>query len=142
MDRLVVLREEADPVHARVQLQPYIQRPAQARLFDRLDLPRRMHHAPQLVAVDQFQLAGLEEPLEQQDRPAYAGFAQFQRFLDAGHGKAVGLVGQGLGAPHRAMPVGIRLDHGEGLGSGYFTRQPVVVAQGIEIDQGTSGTHG
>jgi hypothetical protein len=40
------------------------------------------------------------------------------------------------------MAVGVGLDHGEGFGTGQFTGQTVVVAQGLEVDQGAGGTHG
>lgn len=97
---VVVLGVDADAVHAGVHLQPQGQRLAHWGLFDRLELPRRVHHAPQVVLGDQRQLAGLEKAFEQQHRGLDAGCAQFQRFLDAGHGKAVGFVPE----PGRSAP--------------------------------------
>ncbi|MCY1391482.1 hypothetical protein D9M71_63270 [compost metagenome] len=101
-----------------------------------------MHHGPEIVRLDQLQFVSLEEALQQQYRLADARRAQLQRFLDAGHGKTVGLRLQRLGAAHRAMTIGIGLDHGEGLGARDFAGEAVVMAKGFEIDQGTGGTHG
>lgn len=82
-----------------------------------------------------------KKTFQQQHRRTNAGGAQFQRFLDARHREPVGLRLQCLGHGHRAMAVGIGLDHGEGLGPGDFSGQLVVMAQGLEIDQGTGWTH-
>ncbi|MNY21689.1 hypothetical protein D3C86_1552530 [compost metagenome] len=139
---LVLGRVQTDPVHARIQLQPHRQRLAHGRALDGLDLPERMHHAPQLMLLDQRQFVGLEEAFQQQDGRADAGRAQLQRLFDAGHGETVGLAFQGLGTAHRTMPVGIGLDHRERLGARHFTGQSVVVTQGLQVDQGTGRTHG
>ncbi|BCJ04526.1 hypothetical protein PRtIB026_A04420 [Pseudomonas sp. RtIB026] len=40
------------------------------------------------------------------------------------------------------MAIGVGLDHGQGLGAGQLTGQTVVVTEGLEVDQGTGGTHG
>ena len=133
---------QADTVHAAVEFEPRGQRLAQLGLLDDLDLPLRMNHAPQVMLVDQRQLISLEEAFEQQDRRANARFAQYQRLFDAGHGKAVGLGFECLRTAHRAMPVGIGLDHGQSTSAAQFAGQAVVVTQGIEVDQGTGRTHG
>ncbi len=91
---------------------------------------------------DQRKLAGLEEAFEQQNGCLDACRAQLQGLLDAGHGKTVGLGLERQGAPHRAMTVGVGLDHGQGLGAGQLTGEAVVVSEGLEVDQGTGGTHG
>ncbi|MNT43972.1 hypothetical protein D3C72_1804710 [compost metagenome] len=127
MGSAVVGRVEADPVHAGVELEPHLQRSGQARVLDGLQLPGRVHHAPQLVLGDQRQLVGFEKAFEQQDRRTDARGAQLQRLLDAGHREAVGLVDQRLGAAHRTVTVGVGLDHGEGTGAADFAGQPVVV---------------
>ena len=100
-----------------------------------------MHHAPQLVLLDQRQLRRLEKAFEQQDRPLHAGRTQLQRLLDTGHCIAIGQIGQGLGAAQRAMAIGIGLDHRQRTGAGSLAGQLVVVPQGGEVDQGTGGTH-
>ncbi|MCY1437398.1 hypothetical protein D9M71_535570 [compost metagenome] len=135
-------RVQADPVHAGVELEPDGQRLAQAAALDGFELPVGMHHGPEVVLLDQCQLVGLEESLQQQDRLANPRRAQFERFLDAGHGKTVGLILQRFGTPHRTMAICIGLDHGQSLGAADFAGEAVVVAQGLEIDQGTGGTHG
>ncbi|MNF77935.1 hypothetical protein D3C84_600930 [compost metagenome] len=94
------------------------------------------------MLLDQLQFVGLEEAFQQQDRLADPRRAQLERFLDAGHGKSVGVRFQRFGASHRPMAVGIGLDHGQSLGAADFAGEAVVVAQGLEIDQGTSRTHG
>ncbi|MOA03688.1 hypothetical protein D3C78_1232080 [compost metagenome] len=142
MGSAVVGRVEADPVHAGVELEPHLQRPRQARALQRFQLPGRVHHAPQILLGDQRQFVGFEEALEQQDRRTDAGRAQLQRLLDAGHREAVGLLRQRLGAAHRAVAVGVGLDHREGAGTAELAGQAVVVTQGVEIDQGTGWTHG
>jgi hypothetical protein len=40
------------------------------------------------------------------------------------------------------MAIGIGLDHREGFSPRDFTGDPVVVAQGLKVDQGTGWTHG
>src|SRR3546814_9502512 len=57
------------------------------------------------------------------------GFAQFQRFIDAGHPETIGFVLQCLRTAHRTVAVGIGLDHGQRLVPTQFAGQPVVVAQ-------------
>ncbi|MNO87195.1 hypothetical protein D3C76_786140 [compost metagenome] len=138
----IFLREEADSVHAGVHLQPDSQRIARARTLDGVQLPGGMHDAPEILGIDQLQLALFEEAFQQQDRRTDAGLAQFQRLFDAGNGETVGFRFQSLGATHGAVAVGIRLDHRQGASAADFAGQTVVVAQGIEIDQGTGGTHG
>ena len=101
-----------------------------------------MHHAPEIMLDDQRQLIGLEKTFQQQHRRTNAGGAQLQSLFDAGHGKPVRLGFQRLGATHRAMAVGIGLDHRESLGAGDFTGDLVVVTQGLKVDQGTGRTHG
>src|SRR3990167_2952760 len=100
-----------------------------------------MHHTPEVVLLDHRQFVGLEEPFQQQNWPANAGLAQLQRFLDAGHGKTVGLLLQRLGTTHRAMAVGIRLDHRQGARAADLAGQLVVVTQGLQVDQSTGRTH-
>ena len=139
---VIILGVQADTVHAAVELQPDGQRLVHLGLFDCFELPQRMHHAPQVVLGDQGEFAGLEEAFEQQHWGLDASCAQLQRFFDAGHGKAIGFGLQCQGATHRAVAVGIGLDHGKGFGAGQFTGKAVVVAQGLEVDQGAGGTHG
>ena len=137
----VVCRGQAEPVHAGIELQPEREGLARARACDRVDLPRGLHHAPQVVGVDQRQFVGLEEPFQQQDRGADAGLAQFQCLLDAGHPETVGFAFQCLRTAHGTVPVGIGLDHGQRLASAQLARQAVVVAQGGQVDQGTCRAH-
>ncbi len=86
---------------------------------------------PEIMLDDQRQLIGFENAFEQQHRRTNASGAQLQRFFDAGDGKPVGLGFQRLGATHRAMAVGIGLDHRQRLGAGDFAGNSVVVAQGL-----------
>ncbi|MNJ62923.1 hypothetical protein D3C77_587810 [compost metagenome] len=139
---MVILGVQADAVHAAVELEPDGERLVHLGLFDGFQLPQRVHHAPQVVLGDQCQFAGFEKTFQQQYRGFDTGGAQFQCLLDAGHRKAVGLGLQGQGAAHGAVAVGVGLDHGEGFGTRQFTGQTVVVAQGLEVDQGAGGTHG
>ncbi len=133
---------QANAVHTAVELEPQGKRLTELSLLDGLDLPLRVNHAPQIMLVDQWQLVGLEKAFEQQDRRLDAGLAQRQRLFDAGNGKAVGLALQRLRATHRAMPVGIGLDHGQGAGAAQLAGQLVVLTQGVEVDKGTGRTHG
>ncbi|MCY1361842.1 hypothetical protein D9M69_485300 [compost metagenome] len=91
---------------------------------------------------DQRQLVGFEKAFQQQDRRTNARCPQLQRLFDASHGKPVRLGFQRLGATHRAMAIGIGLDHREGTSPREFTGDPVVVTQGLKVDQGTGRTHG
>ena len=93
------------------------------------------------MAREQGQLVGIEETLQQQDRLADAGLAQLQGFFDAGHGKTIDLRLQRIRTGHRAVAIGIGLDHRQGTATAEATRQPVVVAQGLQVDQGTGRTH-
>ena len=70
-----------------------------------------------------------------------AGCAQFQRLFDTGHGKAVGRGLQRLRATHGPMPVGIGLDHRQCLATAQLASQPIVVAQGIQMDERAGRTH-
>ena len=88
----------------------------------------------------QRQLIRFEETFQQQDGFADAGGAQFQRLLDAGHAKAICFRLQRAGASNGPMPIGIGFDHRQRLAATQRTRQPVVVAQGLQVDQGTGGT--
>ena len=140
--RWIIFRMQADAVHAGIELEPYRDRFAQDCLLDRFELPQRMHHAPEIMLDDQRQLIGFEEAFQQQYRRANPGGTQLQCFFNAGHRKPVSLGFQRLGATHRAMAIGIRLDHRERLGAGDFTGNSVVVTQGLKVDQGTGRTHG
>ncbi|MNQ83769.1 hypothetical protein D3C85_988700 [compost metagenome] len=140
--RLIILRMQADPVHARIQLEPDRDRLAQGGFLDRLELPERMHHAPEIMLDDQRQLIGFEKAFEQQHRRANAGGTQLQGFFDTGNGKTVRLGLQGLGTAHRTMAVGVGLDHREGTSPREFAGQLIVMTQGLKIDQGTGRTHG
>ncbi|MCY1536650.1 hypothetical protein D9M68_721130 [compost metagenome] len=138
----VLGRVQADPVHAGIQFEPDSERLAHGGTLDGLELPVCMHHGAEVVLLDQLQFVRFEESLQQQDRLADPRRAQLERFLDAGHGKTVGLGFQRFGAAHCPMAVGIGLDHGQSLGAADFAGEAVVVAQGFEIDQGTGWTHG
>jgi hypothetical protein len=139
---VVVAGSETEPVHARIQLQPYLQRLRQRGAGDGVDLPVRRHRGPQMVTADQFKLALLEEAFQQQDRRADAGFAQGDGLFEEGHGKPVRLRQQRLCAACGAVAVGIGLDHRQCALSAQFASDAVVVAQGGQVDQGTGGTHG
>ncbi|MCY1431584.1 hypothetical protein D9M71_475570 [compost metagenome] len=139
--RLVVLRMQANPVHARIHLEPDCQRLAQPGLFDGFQLPERMHHAPEIMLDDQWQLVSLEKTFQQQYGCLDASGSQFQRLLDAGHRETIGLGLQCLGAAYCPMTIGIGLDHRQGTGTGQFTGELIVVAQRLEVDQGTGRTH-
>ena len=98
------------------------------------------------MLCDQRQLVGVEEAFQQQDRRADSGLAQGERLLDAGHREAVGLVLQCQRTTHGAVAVGIGLDHRQrapatAIPPAKPARQPVVVAQRFQVDQGTGGTH-
>ena len=141
MSRLIVGRVQTDTVHAGIQFEPDTQRRAQCGPFDGVHLPQRMHHAPEVMLLDQRQLFGLEETFQQQNRRTDTSVAQLQRLLDTGHGEAVRLVRQRLGTTHRAVAVGIGLDYRQRLGAGHLTGQTVIVTQGLQIDQSTGWTH-
>ncbi|MNX96062.1 hypothetical protein D3C86_1283630 [compost metagenome] len=140
--RLIILRMQPHPVHARIELEPDGDWLAQCSLFNRFKLPQRMHHAPEIVLDDQRQLIGFKKTFQQQHRRTNACGTQLQGFFDASHGKTVCLGFQCLGTTHRAMAVGIGLDHREGFGPRDFTGDLVVVTQGLKVDQGTGRTHG
>ncbi|MNO99080.1 hypothetical protein D3C76_908430 [compost metagenome] len=141
VSRLVILRMQADTVHARIHLQPNRQRLAQAGLFDCLQLPERMHHTPEIMFDDQWQLIGLEKTFQQQYRCLDAGSSQLQRFLDTRYRETIGLGFQCLGTAHCPMAIGIGLDYSQGFGPGQFPGELIVVAQRLEVDQGTGRTH-
>lgn len=90
---------------------------------------------------DQAQFVVFEKTFQQQNRRTDAGLAQLQGLFDTGHRKAVGFRFQRLRAAHRAMPVGIGLDHREGLAAAQALGQAVVVTQCIQIDQRLRRTH-
>ena len=138
----VLVGGEAGTVHARIQLEPAVQRLGQLRRLQLLQLPGRVDDQPQILVGTQRQLAGMEEALQQQDRQMNARLAQLQRLLDAGHGKAVRLCGQRSSAIHRAMSVGIRLDHGQRTAPAEGAGNPVVVPQCRQIDDNLSRAHG
>ena len=69
------------------------------------------------------------------------GRPQFQRFLDAGHAERIGLGLQRAGAAHRTVPVGIGLDHRNGLAAPQFACQPVIAAQRVQVNQRTGWAH-
>lgn len=83
----------------------------------------------------------LEETFQQQDRRAHAGLAQFQRFFYAGHGKTVGFRFQRLRTAHRAVAVGVGLDHRQCLAATQLPGQAVVVTQRVQVDQRLRRTH-
>ncbi|MDQ1094787.1 hypothetical protein QE400_004200 [Xanthomonas sacchari] len=134
-------RRQAEPVHAAVQLQPQAQRLRRGEGGDRLHLPGRGDRAPQPVFGDQRQFLGVEDAFQQQDRRGDAGLAQLQRLLDAGHREAVGLAVQRARAGHRAVPIGIGLDHRQRFAAAQPAGQAVVVAQRVEVDQCTGWAH-
>ena len=133
---------QTDAVHAAVQFQPYVDRFGEAGLLDRIELPQRMHHAPEVMFDDQGQFFGFKKTFEQQDGCANTGGTQLQCFFYAGNGKAVGFGFKGLGAANGPVAVGIGLDHSEGFGPRDFTRQLVIVTQGLQVNQGTGWAHG
>ncbi len=135
-------RGQAQAVHAAVQLQPDLQRGVGLERFHRVHLPRRGHREPQLVLHDQWQLVGVEEAFQQQDRAADAGRAQFQRFFNAGHAERVGLAVQRARAGYGTVAIGVGLYRGQGLATAaQFTRQAEVGAQRIQVDQRAGWTH-
>jgi hypothetical protein len=106
-----------------------------------LQLPRRTDGEPEIMLGHQRHVAGFEDAFQQQDRRTDAGLAQFQRLFDGGHAETIGLAFQRLRTAHRAMAIGIGLDDRQGLATAQFTGEPVVAAQGAQIDQRAGRTH-
>ena len=65
--------------------------------------------------------------------------AQGQRILEEGDREAIGLVGERVRAPHRAVVVGIGLEYSEHAPSVMPACQRVVVTQRAEDNQRTRG---
>ena len=107
----------------------------------RLQLPRRTDREPQVMLGHQRHFAGLEDAFQQQDRRTDAGLAQFQRFFDGGHAKAVGLAFQCLRTAHRTVAIGIGLEDRQRLATAQFTGQAIVAAQCAQVDQRAGRTH-
>ena len=74
-------------------------------------LPGILHHRPQAVLVDQGIFGGVKHTFQQHNRLGNTGFTQGKRFFNGGHGKAVGQIGQRLGATHGTVAVGIGFEH-------------------------------
>jgi hypothetical protein len=134
---------EAQAVHAGVQLEPDIQRPRRLAGEQRAGLRRALQHQVQAELGGDGVLAGLEAALQQQDARLAVHGAHLGGLLQTGHGEAVGdLVQRGDHLAH-AMPVGVGLDHREGLAPRRAAfGQAVVVDDGGEIDDGGKRTHG
>jgi hypothetical protein len=101
-----------------------------------VDLLVAMHRVPQVQARAQLQVSRLESAFEQQDRAAPAqsphpfGLGQVQERKTIGPAQTVK-------HPLDAMPVGIGLDHGPGLGVGRgLAGHAQVVAQRSGVDGG------
>ena len=104
-----------------------------------LELLGVVHHAVQATGRDLFELGGVETAFKQQQRLRYACGAQAQCLVETGNPETIGL-GQGLAHAHRAVTIGVGLDHGEhtrtrGAGPGSLQ----VVPDRVEVDPGLAG---
>ena len=109
--RRIGRRAETQPVHAAVQLEHDVHLARQARPRQHVELLAVMHAGAQVIAVDDVQVGGFEETLQQQDRTAPAGLAAAHRLVQVQHRQPLR-----RGEPrHRlfdAVAVGIGLDDG------------------------------
>mmetsp|Transcript_16038 Transcript_16038/g.30226 ORF Transcript_16038/g.30226 Transcript_16038/m.30226 type:complete len:250 (+) Transcript_16038:151-900(+) len=132
-------RPEAEPVHARVQLQEHPVRLVGLVHGQPVDLLLAMHRVPELEPRAQLQVARLEHALQQQD-----GAAPVQRAQPLGLGQvqqreAICRPQAGVGALD-AVAVGIGLDDGPDTGIGRLRAGTAeVVGQGVGVDQGFDG---
>ncbi|MCY1440590.1 hypothetical protein D9M71_568730 [compost metagenome] len=135
-------RREAEAMHARVQLQPDIQRGRQVggQQGLRLLLALHRHIQPQLSSQQIFRR--LETAFQQQDARIRVNGAHLHRLFQTGHSETISLVAQGTDHLAHAMAVGIRLDHRERLAARRTAfGQRVVVADRGKVDGGDEGAH-
>ncbi len=134
---------EAQPVHARIQLEPDVQWPPQFGGQQPVGLARVLNGdvQPQLGRA---QILGwLEAAFQQQDARLGCAPANHLRLFQAGHGETIGNLAQCHYRLWRTMAIGVGLDHGEGLalGCALFGEQVVVTKRG-QVDRGNQRTHG
>jgi hypothetical protein len=81
------------------------------------------------------QLPGVEDPFEQHDRRAHAGFAQNDALLEPRDRECIGFR-QRERSRHESVPVGVRLDHRHDLRARRIrANRAQVVAQRRRVDQ-------
>ncbi len=120
---------EAQPVHARVELDKDMMRPGGLVGGEPVDLLVAVHHVPEVEPRAGLEVARLEAAFEQEDRAAPAertdpfGLGQVEQC------ESVGTLQARVGALD-AMPVGVGLDHRPDLGiGGAFAGAPQVVGK-------------
>jgi hypothetical protein len=105
-----IVHREAQPVHSAVHLEIGVDRALERRLPQDLDLLEVVDHRRKLVARDERQVFGSEEPFQHQDRLGDACVAQLQRLGEVQHRITVGGC-ERLRCAQQAMPIRVRLDH-------------------------------
>ena len=101
---------EAEPVHAGIDLQVHIERTAQRGVLEHFDLARMVNHRGEVEAVDNIEVAGMEDPFQQENGMQETGLAQAHRLGEIQQGIAVGGT-QGARGTRQAVPVCVCLDH-------------------------------
>jgi hypothetical protein len=129
-------RAKAQAVHAAVQLQEHALRLMCLVRCQPIDLGLAVHRVPQVQARTKLQVARVESPFKQQDRPAPAESAQPFGLGQVEQSEAVGAAQPREGMLD-AMAIGVGLDHRPDARIGRrLPRALQVVRQRIGVDQG------
>ena len=139
MRRSELLRPEAEPVHAGVDLQPDREALRAGVLLQHRDLLGRMHDELQIVLGRSVELSGGEHAFEHDDRLCDARRAQRERLFDARDRECIG-IRERARCVHETVTVGIGLD---GRHDARARREAAddreIVAQRGGVDRSTTG---
>ncbi len=105
-----LLGPEAQPVHARVELEPGAQRFRPAARFEQRELLEAVHHQIEAELTGLRKLLGREHAFEQQHALLESRGAQHEAFLESCDSERVARR-QRPRHRHEPVPVGVRLDH-------------------------------